>query len=167
MLTVWPPLYFFPVSPIRLRRVQLWARFGPTLFTTCIPRSSMPSGGPGQRPWTRTPRRETSSFSTFSLTRCFSGHATLPVSFSPWRRTRLCFHMWTLTRNGQSWMRATRRFRQTQTDMAALTSAYCGKYSRAKVWVLPLRTMSMTPLSLPGRNVTSHSFRGTKEDVRM
>jgi hypothetical protein len=32
---------------LRLRYVQLWARFGPTFFTTCMPRSPLPTNGPG------------------------------------------------------------------------------------------------------------------------
>jgi len=73
-------LYFFPVFPIRLRRVQIWARFGPTLFTTCMPRSSVATGGP--RFGTRPARLETYYFFTSSLTLRFSSHATLLVSFS-------------------------------------------------------------------------------------
>jgi hypothetical protein len=98
-------LYFFSGSSIiviSLRHVQLSARFGPTPFTTCMPRSSMPTTGPRNMTRTLPYWRGMSSFSTSSLTLCFSNHATLLVSFSPCCRTRLCFHMCTQTRNGQS-----------------------------------------------------------------
>ncbi len=105
-------LSFFRILPIRLIHGQASARSGRTCSTTCMLRSSLPTGGLGWRARTRAARRATSSICTSSWTPCFSSRATLHVRHSRFHRTRrVCRRVdadreWTVLQARDAWIQA-------------------------------------------------------------